>query len=244
MRAAWPIVASLLIMHGCREPVPADGGTTALVTDHAMVVSAHPLATDVGVAVLRDGGNAIDAAVAVHHALAVVLPWAGNIGGGGFALVRLADGTTYSLDFREMAPTAAHRDMYLDGAGNVIPDLSLYGHKACGVPGSVAGLFALHDSLGSLPMARLIQPAIDLARSGFPMTEKEARNLDRSWRSIERHSTTPTPFAAREKWQEGDSLHLPELASTLERIRDEGPKDFYQGRTAALIMEEMARGGG
>lgn len=244
MRAPWLIVASLLILHGCGEPAPADVATTALVTDHAMVVSAHPLATEVGVAVLRDGGNAIDAAVAVHHALAVVLPWAGNIGGGGFAVVRMADGHAYTLDFRETAPAAAHRDMYLDSAGNVVPGLSLYGHKACGVPGAVAGLFALHDSLGSLPIARLIQPAIELARNGFALTKREASFLDANWRNITEHSTRPTPFAAREGWQAGDSLWLPELAATLERIRDQGAADFYSGHTATLIVEEMARGGG
>jgi gamma-glutamyltranspeptidase/glutathione hydrolase len=245
MRAASSIVASLLILQGCREPVPSDVGTTALVTDHAMVVSAHPLATEVGVAVLRDGGNAIDAAVAVHHALAVVLPWAGNIGGGGFAVVRMADGTTHALDFRETAPAAAYRDMYLDSAGHVVPGLSLRGHLASGVPGAVAGLYALHDSLGSLPMERLLRPAIELAQRGFPLTEKEASFLDKHWRSIAEHSTLPTAFTAQDGvWRAGDSLRLPELAATLERIRDNGTAGFYRGRTAALIVEEMARGGG
>ena len=132
-----------------------------------MVVTAHPLATEVGVAVLREGGNAVDAAVAVHYALAVVLPWAGNIGGGGFMVVRTANGKVITLDFRETAPMRADRDMFLDSAGVANPRLSQFGHLAVGVPGSVAGLQAAHDSLGSLPMARLIQPAIDLAAMGF-----------------------------------------------------------------------------
>ena len=127
------------------------------------MVTAHPLATEVGVAVLRDGGNAVDAAIAVHYALAVVLPWAGNIGGGGFLVVRSADGTVRTLDFRETAPMAATRTMYLDSAGAVVPGLSTLGHRAVGVPGAVAGLQAAHDSLGHLPLARLLQPAIDLA---------------------------------------------------------------------------------
>jgi gamma-glutamyltranspeptidase / glutathione hydrolase len=147
-----------------------------MVTDSAMVVSAHPLATAVGVHILQRGGNAVDAAVAVHWALAVVAPWAGNIGGGGLMVVRSADGTVHTLDFREMAPLAAHRDMYLDEHGQPISKLSLVGHKAVGVPGSVAGLFTAHDSLGRLPMAELIQPAIELAQSGFTLTALEAKD--------------------------------------------------------------------
>jgi gamma-glutamyltranspeptidase/glutathione hydrolase len=245
MRTYSLIAAALLpLFLGCDARTAEHRNTEAYLADHAMVVSAHPLATEVGVAVLREGGNAIDAAVAVHHALAVVLPWAGNIGGGGFAVVRMADGTTYSLDFRETAPAAAHRDMYLNADGDVVSGLSLFGHKACGVPGAVAGLFALHDSLGSLPMERLIQPAIELARNGFPLTEREARYLDRNWRSMEQYSTRPTPFAAEEGWKAGDSLFLPQLAWTMERIRDEGTGGFYGGHTAALIVQEMERGGG
>lgn len=209
-----------------------------------MVVSAHPLATAVGVQVLREGGNAIDAAVAVHNALAVVLPWAGNIGGGGFMVIRMADGTVHTLDFRETAPAAATRDMYLDEHGKVITELSLLGHKAVGVPGAVAGMFAAHDSLGSLPMERLIQPAIDLAQHGFLLTALEAEELNYASEDLQRINTRPNAYTTRQHWNAGDSLRLPELATTLSRIRDHGRDGFYAGETSALIVAEMERGGG
>ena len=209
-----------------------------------MVVTAHHLATEVGVQVLRDGGNAIDAAVAVHHALAVVLPWAGNIGGGGFMVIRMADGTVHTLDFRETAPAAATHDMYLDERGTVITNLSLLGHKAAGVPGAIAGMFAAHDSLGSLPMARLIQPAIDLAQNGFALTAREAMELNLVLADMQRVNTRPSVYMSRERWNTGDTLSLPELATTLSRIHDHGRDGFYAGETAALIIAEMQRGGG
>jgi gamma-glutamyltranspeptidase/glutathione hydrolase len=215
-----------------------------MVTDSAMVVSAHPLATAVGVSVLQQGGNAVDAAVAVHWALSVVAPWAGNIGGGGLLVIRDADGTVHTLDFRETAPAAASRDMYLDTAGHPINNLSLIGHRAVGVPGSVAGLFAVHDSLGRLPMARLIQPSIDLAIAGFPLTELEAHELNAKLASIQSASTKPNAYGAKSNWIAGDTLRLPELARTLERIRDGGSAEFYRGHTADLIVAEMLRGGG
>lgn len=215
-----------------------------MVTDSAMVVSAHPLATAVGVAVLQDGGNAVDAAVAVHWALAVVAPWAGNVGGGGLLVMRELDGTVRTLDFRETAPAAARRDMYLDVTGHPIDSMSLLGHRAVGVPGSVAGLFAAHDSLGRLPMARLIQPAIDLAAHGFPLTELEAKELNSKSSSIRKASTQPTPYTTKEHWVAGDTLRLSELAQTLLRIRDAGRAGFYEGPTANLIVAEMQRGGG
>ncbi|WP_238388017.1 gamma-glutamyltransferase [Hymenobacter sediminis] len=158
-------------------PVPA---ATPVITDKAMVVSAHPEATRVGVEILRKGGNAYDAAVAVQFALAVVFPVAGNIGGGGFLLYRGADGSEGALDFRETAPAAATRDMYLDQQGNVIPDLSTLGHLAAGVPGTVAGMAELHQKLGKLPWKDVVQPAVDLAAKGVVLTEKEAAGLNRT----------------------------------------------------------------
>lgn len=215
-----------------------------MVADSAMVVSAHPLATAVGVEVLQAGGTAIDAAVAVHWALAVVSPWAGNIGGGGFAVIRLNDGRALSLDFRETAPAAATRDMFLDTAGKPMPQASRYGHRSVGIPGSVAGLFALHDSLGSLPMERLIQPAIDLAAHGCALTPLEAREMNEVLASMKRYCTRPNAFTSRTAWSAGEIFHQPELARTLERIRDEGRKGFYGGITAELFVEEMKRGRG
>lgn len=215
-----------------------------MVTDSAMVVTAHPLATQVGVDVLRRGGNAVDAAVAVHWALAVVAPWAGNIGGGGLMVIRNADGSIHTLDFRETAPRAAHADMFIGKGGETDPKLSLHGHKAVGVPGSVAGLFAAHDSLGRLPMAALIQPAIDLAATGFPLTALEAKELNAKIPLIRNACTLPSIYTTKDQWKKGDTLRLMDLANTLARIRDIGPDGFYLGETAELIVAEMERGGG
>lgn len=215
-----------------------------LVTDSAMVVTAHPLATAVGVAILKDGGNAVDAAIAVHWALAVVAPWAGNVGGGGLMVIRAKDGTVHTLDFRETAPARSHKDMYLGPDGRPNGRLSLHGHLAVGVPGSVAGLFVAHDSLGRLPMRHLIQPAIDLAQAGFPLTAMEARELNGKLASIRAASTRPNAFTERAQWHEGDTLRIPELARSLERIQENGSDGFYRGLTADLILAEMNRGGG
>lgn len=209
-----------------------------------MVVSAHPMATAIGVDVLRAGGNAVDAAVAVHWALAVTTPWAGNIGGGGFAVLRLSDGQAMALDFRETAPARSTGNMFLGPNGDAEHDKSTYGALACGVPGSVAGLFALHDSLGRLPMARLIQPAIDLARDGCRLTPMEAHELNSCLPMLSKYSTQPSAFTSRKQWHAGDLFLQPELARTLERIRDEGAAGFYGGSTAAAIVAEMERGGG
>jgi gamma-glutamyltranspeptidase/glutathione hydrolase len=210
---------------------------------YGAVVSAHPLASMVGLDILRQGGNAVDAAIATQLALAVVYPGAGNIGGGGFMLASLADGRTLALDYREKAPKAAHRDMYLDKDGNAQMQKSQAGHLAAGVPGTIAGLFASH-TYAKLPFATLIQPAIDLARYGFVITEAEARSLNGTRSSFLRHNTQPTAFVRERPWSAGDTLVQPELAATLTRVRDAGAKGFYTGETARLIVEEMRRGGG
>lgn len=215
-----------------------------LVTDKAMVVSAHPLASQVGVEILKKGGNAVDAAIAVQYALAVVYPAAGNIGGGGFMVVRKANGETFALDYREKAPAAAHRDMYLDENGEVIKDLSWLGHLAAGVPGTVNGMFKAHEKLGSLPMAELIQPSIDLAADGFALTEKEAKGLNRAAERLEKYNTLTTAYQKEGEWKTGDQIVLRDLAETLMRIRDEGNAGFYEGKTADLLVAEMERGKG
>ena len=202
-----------------------------------MVVSAHPLATNVGVEILKKGGNAIDAMVGVHFALAVVYPVAGNIGGGGFMVSRKADGTVHTLDFREMAPSAAYRDMYLDEKGEVIENLSWLGHLAAGVPGSVDGMFTAHDSLGSLPIEELIQPAIDLAANGFALTEKEAGGLNAKMEYLQKYNTVENAFTLKKEWMPEEQIILPDLARTLARIRDNGRAGFYEGETAELIVE-------
>lgn len=215
-----------------------------VVADSAIVVCAHPVASQIGVDILQKGGNAVDAAIAVHYALAIGFPEAGNLGGGGFAVVRMADGSQYALDFREMAPGGADRDMYLNEEGEVVDTLSWLGHLASGVPGSVAGMAALHDSLGRLPMDSLLQPAIDLARRGIALTPKAAEHLNQKRELILRKSTRPTVFAPDTAFQPGDTLRIPNLARVIEEIQAQGPDGFYQGWVADSIVAEMERGGG
>jgi gamma-glutamyltranspeptidase/glutathione hydrolase len=208
------------------------------VYTHAAVACAHPLASSIGAEIMKQGGNAYDAAIAVQLALAVVYTYAGNIGGGGFMVTKLANGKTFTIDYRETAPAKASRDMYLDENGNALTDLSLYGHKACGVPGTVAGLFATLP-YAVLPFKILIQPAIDLAENGYIITEREASALNDTRKSFIENSTAPTALVKRNEWKAGDTLVQKELAQTLKRIRDKGVKGFYEGKTADLIVAEM-----
>ncbi|NJD17976.1 MAG: gamma-glutamyltransferase [Gemmatimonadetes bacterium] len=210
-----------------------------------MVVSTDELASNVGVAVLEAGGNAVDAAVAVQFALAVVNPEAGNIGGGGCMVVRMADGTAAALDFREKAPLAATRDMYLDQEGN-LTDKSVVGHLAAGVPGSVMGMWEAHQRFGTLPWADLVAPAAALA-DGFPVTTRFLRSLDSAMvADLSAFPASAAQFLPRDGQppQRGDTLRLPDLATTLRRIQEGGADGFYRGRTADLIVAEMERGGG
>ncbi|WP_181306929.1 gamma-glutamyltransferase [Rufibacter sp. XAAS-G3-1] len=209
-----------------------------------MVVSAHPLASAVGADILRRGGNAVDAAVAVQFALAVVYPDAGNIGGGGFLVLRQKDGTLNTLDYREKAPAKAHRDMYLNGQGEVIENLSYKGHLAPGVPGTVDGMVQAHEKYGRLPWPVLVQPAVNLAATGFPLTKKEAKKLNQQRKDFLQYNTVRPDFILKDRWRTGDTLRLHDLAHTLERIRDKGRAGFYEGRTADLLTAEMKRGTG
>ena len=215
-----------------------------LVVENAMVVSAHPLASEVGKQILEKGGNAVDAAVAVQFALAVVYPNAGNIGGGGFAIYRSNTGEYATLDFRETAPEKGGRDMYLDANGEVIENLSVSGHLASGVPGSVDGMQTLHQKYGSLSWEELIQPAIDLAKNGFALTANEARGINNLKRGLIEYNTIPPAFLIDSVWVEGDTIYWKDLAGTLELIRDNGRDGFYTGKVADLIVAEMQRGGG
>lgn len=212
--------------------------------ENGMVVSAHPLASKTGLDILKKGGNAIDAAIAVQFALAVVYPAAGNIGGGGFMVVRMHNGEINSLDFREKAPLMAEKDMYLDSSGNVIDQLSLRGHLACGVPGSVDGMAKAYNKYGTLKWGQLVQPAIELANKGYRLTQKEAVRLNIQQTALLEYNTVKPDFLIRSNWQEGDRVINPDLGATLERIRDLGKDGFYGGETAELILEEMKRGNG
>ena len=216
---------------------------TGLVADSAMVVSAHPLASKVGIEVIRKGGNAIDAAVATQFALTVVFPEAGNIGGGGFMILREANGKLAALDYRERAPAKAHRDMYLDSAGNVIDGLSTKGHLSSGVPGSVDGMVEMHKKFGVLPWADLIQPAIDLALNGFPLTHNAATNLNDIHDDLRKYNFVAPEYLLK-AWKAGDTIQWIELGHTLERIRDNGRDGFYDGKTADDLLAEINRGHG
>ncbi len=207
------------------------------------VVSAHPLASMVGVSILKQGGNAFDAAIATQLALAVVYPAAGNIGGGGFLLAHLQNGENISIDYREKAPSKASRDMYLDEKGNAQMNLSQYSHLASGVPGTVAGLFA-SMKYAKLPFKKLIQPAIDLAEKGFVITASQAASFNYNKKEFLEQNTSPVTFVKEPEWKAGDILIQKELANTLKRIRDKGQKGFYEGETARLIVTEMKKGNG
>lgn len=213
--------------------------------DTAMVVTAHPLATKVGVDILKKGGNAIDAAVAVQFALAVVYPQAGNIGGGGFLVYRDGKGKkTLALDYRERAPAAATEKMYLDSLGNVLPNKSRFGALACGVPGTVDGMWQAQFYHGRLNWGEVVAPAIELADKGFQITEQEAQNLNAEKLTFARNCSLSPAFVKFENWKAGDWLIQKDLAQTFRRIAGDGRDGFYSGATATLIVSEMAKKGG
>jgi len=204
---------------------------------HAAVTSAHPLASMAGAAMMKEGGNAFDAAIATQFALAVVFPGAGNIGGGGFMLARKANGELIGIDYREAAPKKATADMYLDEKGNAIPSKSRDGALASGIPGSVAGMVSTH-AYAKLPLAVLIEPAIEYAEFGYVITEREASGLNGQRANFLKNSSAPSAFTKKE-WKAGDTLYQPELAATLKRIQKKGLAGFYEGETAAYIVKEM-----
>ena len=213
------------------------------VVENGAVVSAHPLASKVGVEILKMGGNAIDAAIATQLALAVVYPNAGNLGGGGFFVARLSNGQLVSIDYREKAPGTASRDMYIDPDGKARTDKSQDGHLASGVPGAVSGLFASYK-YAKLPFVKLIQPAINLAEKGFVISEREANSLNNLQGDLKKFNSVMPVFVKNTGWKAGDTLVQTDLSNTLKRIRDKGAAGFYEGETAKLIVEEMKRGGG
>ncbi len=214
-----------------------------LICKNGAVVSAHALASQAGVEILKMGGNAIDAAIATQLALAVVHPSAGNLGGGGFLVMQLQNGSSKTIDYREMAPASSHRNMYLDENGNAQFDKSQSGHLSSGVPGTVAGLFASHK-YARLSFEKLIQPAIELAEKGFVISEREASSLNGLKQEFLKFNTVTPDFVKETKWKAGDTLIQKDLANTLKRISKNGAAGFYEGETAKLIVEEMQRGGG
>lgn len=211
---------------------------------NGMVVSANEIASQVGVDILKKGGNAVDAAVAVQFALAVVYPNAGNIGGGGFMVYRSAKGDVNTLDFREKAPGVANRDMYLDSAGNPIVEKSLYGQLAAGVPGSVAGMVEAHQKYGKLKWADLVAPSVALANNGFKISARQANELNGLKNRFTKLNPLGTALVKDAKWVEGDLLTQTELGATMKLIADKGRAGFYEGAVADAIVSEMARGSG
>jgi gamma-glutamyltranspeptidase/glutathione hydrolase len=213
---------------------------------NGMVVSTHPIASDIGLQILQKGGNAIDAAVAVNFALAVCHPAAGNIGGGGFLVYRTAKGKSFTLDYREKAPQKSSRDMYLDSTGAVIPGKSFIGIFSAGVPGTVNGMVAMHRKFGHLAWAEVLQPAIDLAINGVVLTEKEARGLNRNRLDFSRENPGKSYLISLDghEFVKGQLVKQADLGQTLIRIAQDKNKGFYAGKTADLIVEEMRKQNG
>ncbi len=229
----WAALATLAAAAAPLRPVHAP---------HAMVASVHELASQAGVAIMQAGGNAVDAAVATGFALAVVHPQAGNLGGGGFLLLRTSSGEVHFIDFREKAPVAATENMYLDAQGNVIKDLSVVGYKSIGVPGSVAGLVYAEKKYGKLSLEKVLAPAIQLARDGFPLAYEDAEDLRDE--DLAKFADSKRIFQRDGKfYQPGEILKQPELARTLERIA-RNPDEFYHGAMARELAAAIQKGGG
>jgi len=207
------------------------------------VVTAHPEATQVGLDVLKAGGNAFDAAIAVQFSLSVVYPVAGNIGGGGFMIARTEEGDVYALDFREKAPLRANRNMYLDSNSNVISGLSTFGILSVGVPGTVDGMVRLHEKLGSLPFDKLVEPSVNLAKNGFLITEKQAARLN-YYRKHFLKINSENKYFMKDNWIEGDTLFQLDLSNTLELIKKNGRSGFYDGIVADKIVQTSKNLGG
>ena len=241
-KLVYLILISFLVV-GCKSQQTTSHSTTNEFSNGA-VVTAHPLSSKVGVDILKKGGNAVDAAIAVKFALAVVYPNAGNIGGGGFMVYRSKTGEVNSLDFREKAPQAAFKDMYLDKDGNPITDLSLYGQLAAGVPGAVAGMEEAFKKYGTLSWKTLLKPAIELAEKGFPITEQQAGEFNRYKERFQKYNPNGAAIIKDTPWKKGDLFVQKELAQTLKRIAEKGRDGFYKGETADYIVAEMKRGNG
>lgn len=238
------LLLAALILSTCKGKDGEYVEGRGIISSNGMVVSAHPRASRAGTEILMKGGNAFDAAAATAFALSVSYPTAGNLGGGSLIVLRDADGNYSALDCREKAPALASRDMYLDESGNVVDGMSTATRAASAVPGSVAGILELHEKYGILPLKEIIQPSIDLARNGFPLTARQAASLNHTRRNFISRNDNPVPFVKDSLWAEGDTLVQKDLAQTLERIRDHGRYGFYKGITADLIVKEMKRGEG
>jgi len=233
------LLAPLFLFLNCKEQPAVP---TGLVTEKAMVVSAREEASKIGTDIMKKGGNAFDAMVATELALAVAYPFAGNLGGGGFMVYRKNNGDIGGIDYREKAPLAAHKDMYLDSLGNVIPNMSIVGATAVGIPGTVAGVMAVHEKFGSLPLSDIMDPVIALAQKGVVVTAKQAKRLEGYKERFIEVNGDSTKFAAN--FKEGDTIKYPELANTLKKILDNGKDGFYKGEVAQKLAAFLQEKGG
>ena len=213
-----------------------------IIAEKAMVVSARTEASNIGVDIMKKGGNAFDAMIATDFALAVAYPFAGNLGGGGFMVYRMNDGTTGAIDYREKAPLSSSRNMYLDEKGNIIKDKSTLGAMAVGIPGTIAGLFEVHEKFGTMPIEQLIQPAINLAKRGVIVTQRQADRLN-NYRNLFPKANNRTIHLDKE-WMAGDTIKYLALANTLTRIQKNGRDEFYIGETADLLVDYVKNLGG
>ena len=245
MRRLTILMLVTLAFISCRltpEKPLVDETKRGLITEKAMVVSAREEASKIGSDILKKGGNAFDAMVATELALAVAYPYAGNLGGGGFMVYREANGNIGALDYREKAPLAATRDMYLDEEGNVIPGKSTLGAMAVGIPGTIAGVFAAHEKFGSLSIEDILQPVIDLANRGVVVTKKQEDRIKRYQQYFPQANKDSIIFD--NTWKAGDTIKYPALASTLARIKLNGRDEFYKGETAKRLVAFMQANGG
>lgn len=232
------VVIASLVITSCKKEQPVKG----LITKNAMVVSAREEASKIGTNILKQGGNAFDAMVATDLALAVSYQYAGNIGGGGFMVYRLNNGEIGALDYREKAPKLATKNMYLDSLNNVIPNLSTEGALAVGVPGTIAGLFAVHKKFGTLPIKTIMQPVIDLANNGYVLTKKDIEVLNEKREVFLKVNKKPILFT--EAWKTKDTIKQPNLAKTLTAIMKNGRDEFYKGKTAKKMATYIQDNGG
>ena len=238
MKRLLPLLVLVFFIH-CKEH-PAK--PTGEIAEKVMVVSAREEASKIGAEIMKKGGNAFDAMVATEMALAVAYPFAGNLGGGGFMVYRKADGDIGGLDYREKAPLAAHKDMYLDSLGNVIPNMSTVGATAVGVPGTVAGIIEVHIKYGSLPLPEILGPVIALAKRGVVVTEKQAKRLENYKEQFIAVNNDSTKFA--KNYKAGDTIKYPALANTLTKIMNEGHDGFYKGEVAQKLSAFIQAQGG
>ncbi|MCH2584238.1 MAG: gamma-glutamyltransferase, partial [Planctomycetes bacterium] len=245
MKTTLNLAAFLLLLSSTACAREARRQATPYRVENGLVVSQELHASEAGLSILRKGGNAVDAAIATAFALAVTHPAAGNLGGGGFMVVMLGDGTSTTFDFRERAPSASRPDMFLDKDGKSDSARHHFSHLAGGVPGSVAGLQLAHRRLGKLPWRELVEPAVRLASGGFKVSPGLAADLAGRLKGFSRYPATLAQFSREgETYRAGAVLEQKELAGPLERIRDRGAAGFYQGKTAELLVAEMRRGGG